>query len=115
MFDAVEQQVHAAVQWLRLGVELLGALVIAAGVLVALVDLARHALHGRGSDFNPVRLAFARYLTLALELQLAADVLSTAVAPSWDSIGKLAAIATIRTVLNYFLEKELRQQLERSL
>jgi uncharacterized membrane protein len=43
-----------------------------------------------------------------LELLLAADILQTAVAPTWDDIGKLAAVATIRTVLNYFLEKELR-------
>jgi hypothetical protein len=36
-----------------------------------------------------------------------ADVLATAIAPSWDDIGKLAAIAVLRTALNYFLEKEL--------
>jgi hypothetical protein len=35
-------------------------------------------------------------------------VLATAVAPSWNDIGKLAAIAVIRTALNYFLERELR-------
>jgi uncharacterized membrane protein len=38
---------------------------------------------------------------------LAADILRTAVAPTWEDIGKLAAIAAIRTVLNYFLEREL--------
>ena len=86
-------------------------MVIAVGVLVAIAGLVRHVLHERGSSFTPVRLAFARYLTLALELQLAADILSTSVAPTWDRIGKLAAIAVIRTVLNYFLERELRQGL----
>ena len=44
---------------------------------------------------------------LALEFTLAADILKTAVAPSWDDIGKLAAIATVRTALNYFLQKEV--------
>jgi uncharacterized membrane protein len=39
---------------------------------------------------------------------LGADVLATAVAPSWDDIGKLAAIAILRTALNYFLERELK-------
>lgn len=38
---------------------------------------------------------------------LAADILLTAVAPTWDEIAKLAAIATIRTALNYFLQKEI--------
>ena len=39
---------------------------------------------------------------------LGADVLATAVAPSWDELGKLAAIAIIRTALNFFLERELK-------
>ena len=112
MFEAFEEQVRSGVEWLRLGVEALGALVIGVGVAVAVVGLARHALVRGDANFNPVRLAFARYLTLALELQLAADVLSTSVAPTWDRIGKLAAIAIIRTVLNYFLERELRQELD---
>jgi uncharacterized membrane protein len=110
LFEHIEEQVQYYVEWLRLLVEALGALVIAAGALVVIVGLARYALHGRGGSFTPIRLAFARYLTLALELQLAADILSTSVAPTWDRIGKLAAIAVIRTALNYFLSKELKEE-----
>ena len=51
----------------------------------------------------------AGYLALALELQLACDILSTAVAPTWERIGKLAAIAVIRTALNFFLSREMRE------
>jgi uncharacterized membrane protein len=40
----------------------------------------------------------------------AADILTTAIAPNWDELGKLAAIATLRTVLNYFLERELKKK-----
>jgi uncharacterized membrane protein len=97
VFAQVEEQVRSYVEWLRLLVETLGALVIAAGVVVVIVGLARYLLAGRKGNFIPIRLAFARYLTLALELQLAADILSTSVAPTWDRIGKLAAIAVIRT------------------
>ena len=61
-----------------------------------------------------LRVKFGSALTLALELLLAADILITAIAPSWDDIGKLAAIATIRTLLNYFLEKELAAIEERA-
>lgn len=110
MFDEAEALIQACVQWLRLLVETLGALVIAAGVLMVVLGLVRHLSSDRGSSFVPIRLAFARYLTLALELQLAADVLSTSVAPTWDRIGKLAAIAVIRTALNYFLGKELKDE-----
>lgn len=110
MFQEVEEQVQACVEWLRLMVEALGAAVIAAGLVLVVASLARHLFGRDGGGFTPIRLAFARYLTLALELQLAADILSTAVAPTWDRIGKLAAIAVIRTTLNYFLSKELRDE-----
>ena len=54
-----------------------------------------------------VWVRFARWIILALEFALGADIARTAIAPSWDDIGQLAAIAVIRTGLNYFLEKDL--------
>lgn len=99
-----------AVQWLRLLVETCGALVIAAGLLVVIFSLARMLAARRHTDFNAVRITFARYLALALEFQLAADILSTAIAPGWDEISKLAAIAIIRTALNFFLMREMQQE-----
>lgn len=109
-FHDIEALVQSGVEWLRLIVETLGAAVIAVGVAGAVVCLVRHAIRQRGTSFTPIRLAFARYLTLALELQLAADILSTSVAPTWERIGKLAAIAIIRTALNYFLSMEMRSE-----
>ncbi len=55
-----------------------------------------------------IRVQFGSSVAVSLELLLGADVLATAVAPSWDDIGKLVAIAVLRTALNYFLERELR-------
>jgi uncharacterized membrane protein len=54
-----------------------------------------------------IRLRLGRWLALALELLLGADILRTAVAPSWSEIGQLAAIAAIRTALNFFLQREI--------
>ena len=54
-----------------------------------------------------VRLRLGRWLAVALEFELAADVLRTAVAPTWDEIGQLAAIVVLRTLLNFFLQKEI--------
>lgn len=112
MFEHVEEQVRAGIEWLQLAVETLGALAVAFGLVITIIGLIRHAMKERGASFNPVRLAFARYLTLALELQLAADILATSIAPTWHQIGKLAAIAVIRTVLNYFLNKEMKEEEE---
>ena len=114
LFGRSEAGVQSAVEWLRLVIESMGALVIAVGIVVAIALLVRSAIAGRGFDFNQVRLTFARHLALALEFQLAADILSTAIAPSWDRIGKLAAIAVIRTALNYFLMLELRNETAKS-
>jgi uncharacterized membrane protein len=56
-----------------------------------------------------IRVEFGSSVAVALELMLGADVLATAVAPNWNDIGQLAAIAIIRTALNYFLGKELKE------
>jgi uncharacterized membrane protein len=50
---------------------------------------------------------FAASIMLALEFALGADIAHTAIAPSWTDIGQLAAIAAIRTFLNFFLERDL--------
>lgn len=110
MFHDTETFVIQAVSWLRLMVESVGALIIAVGIFAALYGFLK-AFIGRHSDgFTLVRLTFARYLALGLEFQLAADILSTAVSPSWEQIGKLAAIAIIRTGLNFFLMKEMQEE-----
>ncbi len=113
LFTSVEQTIFAAAQWLRLAVEATGALVIGVGALLAIYQLVAHFRDEQPSNFNRVRLTLGKYLTLALEFQLGADILSTAIAPSWEQIGKLAVIAAIRTVLNYFLTKELKEEQER--
>ena len=109
-FERVEEWLRGAVGWLELGVEALGALVIALGVLLALWELVRDIPHRSRDDHQRVRLTLAHYLALALEFLLAADVLATAISPTWDQIGKLAAIAAIRTALNFFLMQEMKSE-----
>jgi uncharacterized membrane protein len=98
------------VEWLRIGVEGIGALMIAIGVTIALGQLARSSFSRQAIPCNDIRLTLARYLSLALEFQLGADILATAMAPSWEQLGKLGAIAVIRTGLNFFLMRETREQ-----
>ena len=106
--DTAQDTVREAVDWIVLVIESLGALIIAIGVLIALVLLARALLRPtEPASFTRVRLVLGSYLVLGLEFQLAADVLKTAVAPTFTEIGQLAAIAAIRTLLNYFLTKEM--------
>jgi uncharacterized membrane protein len=59
--------------------------------------------------YEHVRLTLGRFLALGIEFQLASDILTTAVSPTFDDIGTLGAIAAIRTVLNYFLAQEIER------
>jgi uncharacterized membrane protein len=106
----VENSIINAVQWLRLTVETTGAVIIGLGIIAAGYQFVRALVPPQLENFNRVRLTLARFLALALEFQLGADILSTAIAPSWDQIGKLGAIAVIRTALNYFLMREMREE-----
>jgi uncharacterized membrane protein len=86
---------------------------IGVGVLAALLRTARLIVR-RGtrldSEMSEIRITLGRWLALALELALAADILRTVMIPTWDEIGKLGAIVVLRTVLNYFLEREIDQE-----
>jgi uncharacterized membrane protein len=104
----VEEIVANLVLWLKLVIEAIGALVIGIGMVLAALRFTRGTFPPDVRDFQEARLMLARFLAIALEFQLGADILSTAVAPSWDAIGKLAAIAVIRTALNYFLSREMQ-------
>jgi uncharacterized membrane protein len=100
------------IEYLARGVEFAAALIIAIAAARATVQSMRLLF---SSDAPPdakvaVRLTLGRWLAVALEFELAADVLNTAVTPSWGDIEKLAAIAALRTALNYFLEREIRDE-----
>ena len=61
------------------------------------------------ADTEATRLALGRWLVLALEFQVAADVLRTAASPTWTDLGQLAAVIVLRTVLNYVLRREIAE------
>ncbi len=98
---------------IALAVEIIATLVIAYGALEALVALLiprqqfvkKKMFHKRRQVF----LRFGVWLLLGLQFELAADIVRSAISPTWSEIGQLAAIAAIRTVLNYFLERDIKE------
>lgn len=105
----MEEWLKPAVVYLSHIIELVAAGVVALAILLFVFQFAISHMGIKPHRGNiELRVKFGSYLTLALELLLGADILVTAVAPSWDDIGKLAAIAAVRTVLNFFLEKDLK-------
>lgn len=109
LLEFAEEHLKDAVGLLVVVVEAAGAVVIGVGALWAFGLFLRASVHRRGAEaFVPIRLSLGRFLALGLEFQLASDILRTAIAPSFEELGKLAVVATIRTALNFFLAREIR-------
>jgi uncharacterized membrane protein len=106
----VEEYLITAVDYLRLAVEAIGAAVVGFGAIATAVRFVLTLVGIRQDTNTEIRLFLGRYLALGLEFQIGADILSTAVAPTFDDVLLLGAIVVIRTVLNYFLSKELERE-----
>ena len=107
------ETIKQATIWLATGTEAIAGALIAIAVIEAtlrtLALLLRRATSPDQSHEakEEIRLRLGRWLALALEFELGADILRTAVAPTWSEIGQLAAIAAVRTALNFFLQREI--------
>lgn len=92
-----------------LGVEAGAVLLIVLGAGEALLTMLWRMFSGsfvRGTR-KEIWVRFGVWLLLGLEFELGADIIRSAIFPSWTDIGQLAAIAAVRTMLNYFLEKDI--------
>lgn len=95
-------------------IDLVALVVIALGTIEVVINGVRNALASTTShEQREVWLRYARWLVAGLTLQLGADIIETAITTSWDAVGRIAAIAVIRTFLNYFLERDLTEVRER--
>jgi uncharacterized membrane protein len=105
-------------QWLTLISEPAIALIDAMALLVILIGTIEVMVNVARASFKPLGdqvarqawLRYARWLVAGLTLQLAADIIETSISTSWQTIGRVGAIAVIRTFLNYFLERDVEQQ-----
>ncbi|MFM7675140.1 MAG: DUF1622 domain-containing protein [Synechococcus sp.] len=101
---------------LRFLLESVSVLCVALGFLLSLGRALRPRPRGSsgGLRFNSLRLQFGSWLSLALEFQLAADIVATTTAPSTQNLVQLAAVAVIRTFLNVFLSREVQEEERRA-
>jgi uncharacterized membrane protein len=103
-----------ATEYSILLIDSIALIVIVIGTLEAFVSAMRLQL-GRGSAHarRAIWLRYGRWLVAGLSFQLAADIVESSIATDWMSVGRLAAVAVIRTFLNYFLERDLEELRER--
>ncbi|MBQ0816852.1 MAG: DUF1622 domain-containing protein [Methyloceanibacter sp.] len=105
----LEEHFNVLAAYVALVIEVGAVIVVIIGGSQALWGVLNAVFTGQATEIRgrQIWLKFATWILLALEFALAADILRTAVAPTWDDIWKLAVIATIRTMLNYFLAKDI--------
>jgi uncharacterized membrane protein len=104
MIDFVETWTR----YLAAGVEFGAGLIVGMAAIQAVIRSISIILRPTDEqDKEDIRLSFARWLALALEFEVASDILRTTIAPTWNEIGQLAAIVALRTLLNFFLQREI--------
>ena len=106
----MEDFVKQGTTYLAAAIEAGAAVIIALAAVQAVVRALNFYFFKREASEESkedIRLRLGRWLALALEFELAADILRTAVAPTWNEIGQLGAIVVLRTVLNFFLQMEI--------
>lgn len=111
MIESIEQVFRLAAQYAALAIEAIAIVTVAVGATEATISSLKRTLRDvpTGLALRAIWLRFAAWILLALEFALGADVIRTAVAPSWSEIGKLGAIAVIRTGLSFFLARDLNE------
>lgn len=114
MIGSLETAFAQGASMVALAVELLAVACVAIGSLEAVGDIFRHLRQRRPSLSvrRDIWLRFAGWILISLEFALGADVVRTAIAPSWDDVGKLGAIAAIRTALSFFLSRDIETAIE---
>ncbi|GAB4152929.1 MAG: hypothetical protein Fur0046_32740 [Cyanobacteria bacterium J069] len=109
LIHGAEFLLHELALLLKIILEFIAILIVAIALLKSIRQYVRYFRHQSYTVQPSIRLELGISLALALEFLLAADVVGTAVSPRWNEIAKLAAITGIRTFLNFFLHREVRE------
>ncbi len=111
----LEEMLKILAGYVALVLEIVAVVIIAIGGIEAVLGLMK-------PKYDPLRpfawkkevfIRLGSWLLLGLEFALAADIVRTTISPTWAQLGQLAVIAAIRTVLNYFLERDVEKFAER--
>lgn len=102
--------------WVVILCQLLALLVIVIGIIKALIIYGKHIFTSLSSAiaFQGSRLELGYGFSLGLSFLLGGSILKTTITPSWEELGQLAAIISLRTVLNYLLLQAIDKSAEDS-
>jgi uncharacterized membrane protein len=101
---------HVIISNVSFIINVIGALIVIYGLLFSILEFAWKELVNSKKKIQlneTIRLKLGSYLVLSLEFFIAGDIVKTVITPSWESLGMLGAIVVIRTVLSYFLTRDM--------
>lgn len=102
---------HNIVSAVSFILNIIGVLIILFGTAISLWEFLKKEIFAK-SDLvklnEAIRIKLGSYLVFGLEFFIAGDIVKTIITPTWESLGMLGAIVVIRTILSYFLTKDLR-------
>ncbi|ACK67965.1 protein of unknown function DUF1622 [Rippkaea orientalis PCC 8801] len=113
LIENLDSALTLIVSLVRFFLEVIAVFCVLGGLLETGKILISPNRHNSQSRSIQIRLSFGMWLVLALEFQLGSDIVSTTIAPTFESLGKLGIIALIRTFINYFLTRELEAEHKR--
>jgi uncharacterized membrane protein len=106
----MRQLLFTVTDYAVLWIDAVALVVIVASTFWAIVGMVRLIIGNPSAhERREVWLRYARWLIVGLTFQLAADIIETSITTDWEAIARVAAIAVIRTFLNYFLEKDFNE------
>jgi uncharacterized membrane protein len=108
--ESIQHAIDAMATWVEAGAAMVVLLAVIAVLLITVRKLIARDPTNRIS-VNLVldsRLMLGRWLGFALEVTLAAEILHTIVAPTWEELGRVTAVAALRTGINFVLEREMK-------
>jgi uncharacterized membrane protein len=103
---------HGLINAVSFSLNIIGALITIWGIIVSLFEFLKKEILSRKDSVQlneAIRIKLGSYLVLALEFFIAGDIVKTIITPTWESLGILGAIVVIRTILSYFLTKDLKK------
>lgn len=110
---------ETALHYVTLVIGSTAGLIIVYGVIRGLIELVLVEIGSLKSardtsvSFERIRYDIGFHLLLGLEFLIAADIVRTIIRPTLDELAILGGIVAIRTVISYFLGKEVEQHSDR--
>ena len=103
---------HTVINNISFALNIIGALITIWAIIISLIDFLKKEIFSRENAVQlneAIRVKLGSYLVLALEFFIAGDIVKTIITPTWQSLGILGAIVVIRTILSYFLTKDIKK------